>query len=205
MKTTAITLVAALTTAGIGFASTARAENYTPPQYAPPNVSAELQGYDIDRPAPHITRVAMTTTTSISSSAMSNIEVTGRPLPANRAPVGVRGTVVEAHNGSLLLQRPDGLVRANIPRNASMISPTNSIVPLRAQFHSGDNITVYGKLDKSGNILKVKAEVIYKPTSYNHATLFMVEDAPLPMMAKFNLQPSAQSALRSYQAHYQPL
>ena len=97
------------------------------------------------------------------------------------------------------------MVRAIIPRNAAMTSPTNTVVPLRAQFRSGDNITVYGRLDKSGNILKVKAEGIYKPTSYNHATLYMLDTPALPSMAKFNDQLTPKSALRQYQAHYTPL
>jgi hypothetical protein len=35
--------------------------------------------------------------------------------------------------------------------------------------------------------------------------LYMLDNEPLASIAKFNLQPSAKAALRSYQVHYQPL
>src|SRR5262249_9291238 len=155
---TAITLIAALATAGVGFSGAARAMDYTA---APEN----------------------------------QIDITARPLP-DRAPVSMMGTVVESHGDTLLLHRADGVVRAQLPHNVAMQTPLGRDIPVFASvFQPGDNITVYGKLDKNGDMIKVKADSIYMPTSADHATLFLLNNARLQSISKLNLQPNAKAAL----------
>ena len=169
MKTTAITLLAALATASVGFSGAARAFDYTSP-----------------------------------AAPMNEIDVTTRPLP-NLMPVAMSGTVLESQRNTLVLQRADGVVRATLPRGPIIDDKTGEISNLSDNFKLGDDVTVYGKLMKSGEAFRVKTEGIYASITPTKAKLFMLDDPALPSVAKYNIQPTARAALRNYRAHYTPL
>lgn len=178
MKTTAITLVAALAAVGVGFSGAAHAGN--------PIVIQASDGPVVLEP-----------------SAENEISVTARPL-RNFTPVAMTGTVLESHHNSLLLQRADGVVRADLPAR-TVIDPKGNTMMLSRQFLTGDSVTVFGRLQKNTDIIRVKAEGIYAQTSPTTATLYMLDEPQLQSISKYNYVPNVRATLNRYKARYTPL
>jgi len=179
MRTAAITLLAAVTTAGLCLTGTAYAQDaeILDPTALPQDAE------DLD--------------------PLNSIEITAQRLP-NFTPVAITGAVLESNHNSLLLQRADGVVRANIGRSP-MVMKNNGVRPLHTQFEIGDPVTVFGRVQKSGDMVQVQADGIYAQHTPTTATLFMLERPKTTMASKMNDALPAKTALRRYNARYTPL
>ncbi len=135
---------------------------------------------------------------------LNSVETTARRLP-NSTPVAVTGAVLERTHDSILLQRADGIVRAKIGNSANVMDKNNRIRPLMTQFQIGDPITVFGRVQKGGDMVQVKADGIYAQTTPRTATLYMLERPKTVAESKMNNILPAKTALRRYNAHYTPL
>jgi hypothetical protein len=82
--------------------------------------------------------------------------------------------VLESKSNYVLLQRADGGVSANIVHSPQVMNSKGRTRLLASQLQIGDLVTVYGRVQKSGDMMRVKADGIYVNISPRIATLCML-------------------------------
>ena len=136
--------------------------------------------------------------------AEDQLTVTGRSLPRS-APVALTGTVAHAGPNAILIQREDGMVRADIGR-APEIERGGKITRVSSQLRAGDTVTIFGRVQRSGDMMKVRADGVLLPATTKPAMIVSLNrDPQLQTVAKLNRAPNARSTLNHFRAMYTPL
>jgi hypothetical protein len=86
-----------------------------------------------------------------------------------------------------------------------VVDESNNIKNLSDELQIGDSVTVFGHLQKSDDMTRVKANGIYAEKSPMRATLYMLDRPKSELMGKNNHALPVDTALRRYEAHFTPL
>ena len=144
-----------------------------------------------------MTAVAMGLAATLGCSTLAfaqseNIDVTAQRFHQN-APIAVAGTVAERDGNNLILNRSDGQMLAKIAEPSDNLGRyarlTSSKATIASRFALGDDVMVYGRLDKTATMPQVRADAVADPHT---GRLMLTEtgdrtlgDRPLPARLKY--------------------